>query len=120
MTCFVISSLALDCLSKSVPFKFDTAEGCGCVQKEHDLHLNKLVRGQGGKETVPVLLPWKGIQIHCFTLQSLVSFHLMDLKLCTMLLLKLASKEVQACSRTSCKSIEKSAEAELIPSNFEK
>lgn len=68
MTSFIISSLALDHLSKSVPFKFDTAEGCGPVQKEHDLHLNKLVGGQGGKETVPVLLPWKSIQTHCFTL----------------------------------------------------
>lgn len=62
MTSFVIS------LSKSVALKFDTAEGCGYVQKEHDLHLNKLVRGQGGKEPVPVLLLSKGIQIHCFTL----------------------------------------------------
>lgn len=68
MTSFEIISLAHDRLSKSVPFKFNTAEGYGLVQKEHDLHLNKLLGGQGDTETVPVLLPWKGIQIHCFTL----------------------------------------------------
>lgn len=68
MTSFIISSLALDCLSKSVPFKFDTAEGCGPVQKEHDLHLNKLVGGQGGKRLCQYFShgkAYKHIVSHC-------------------------------------------------------
>lgn len=66
ITSFITRPQGLDWLPKSVPFEFNTAEGCDLVQKEHGLHLSKLVGGRGGKEIVPALLPWKSMR--CFTL----------------------------------------------------
>lgn len=60
---FITRPSGLDCLPKPIPIESDTAEGSSLVQKEHGLHLNKLVVRQGGKEVVLVVLPWKSRQI---------------------------------------------------------